>query len=183
MTYYCEVADVGSRLSLDSAQRTRAENRIKRHIRQAGIEIDQCFLEYGRDEPSGVIQETTLNSPIDISTDSTQFRVSSFIGFDSSGGKGNIDGDTFTYTSLQNVGGSHYIQGVSGLSFDHASGEIVQYGEFAHVVREICADLATASYLEDEGTMQTNADGGLRGQALRKRGMNALMRLAHMGEA
>jgi len=179
MVNYCDTADVGSRLGLDSAQRTRAESRLERCIRRAAIEIDQAFLDYGRDEPSGVIQETTLNSPIDISTDSTQFRVASFIGFDSNGGKGNIQGDTFTYTSLQNVGGSHYIQGVSGLSFDHASGEIVQYGEFVHVVREICADIAAGFYLEDESSMQNNGD--MRGTVLRERGMKNLTRLAHLG--
>jgi|DEB0MinimDraft_6_1074348.scaffolds.fasta_scaffold00371_7 hypothetical protein len=181
MTYYCSVADVGLRLGLDSAQRSRATNRITSCIRRASIKIDQCFLDYGRDEPSGVIQETTLSAAFDLSTDSTQFRVASFIGFDSSGGKGNINGDTFTYTSLQNVGGSHYIQGVTGLSFDHESGETVQYGEMAHVVREICADIATGIYLEDEATHQKSDD--MRGYNMRERGYMALQRLAHLGSA
>ena len=179
---YCSVADVGSRLGLDSAQRTRANNRIESCIRRSAIDIDQTFLEYGRDEPSGVIQQTTLSAAFDLATDSTQFRVASFTGFDSDGGKGNIEGDTFAYTSLQNVGGSHYIQGVTGLSFDHASGETVQYGEFAHVVREICADLAASYYLEDESMFQTTTtDGSLRSSALRERGERNLMRLAHLG--
>ena len=180
---YCSVADVGSRIGLDSAQRSRAESRIKRHIRQAVIYIDQSFVEYGRDEPSGVFVETTLNAAFDLATDSTQFRVASFNLFPSSGGKGNIDGDTFAYTGLNNAGGQYYITGVSGLSFDHASGAVVQVGEFAHILREVCADLAAAGYLEDEGTHQTGADGGLRGKSLRMRGEHCLQRLAHSGKA
>ena len=49
---YCSVADVGSRIGLDSAQRSRAESRIERHIRQTAIYIDQTFVEYGREEPT-----------------------------------------------------------------------------------------------------------------------------------
>ena len=109
MVYYCSVADVGSRIGLDSAQRSRAESRIIRQIRHAAIAIDQAFLEYGRDA--------------------------------------------------------------------------VQQGEFAHVLREICADLAASMYLEDEGTHQTGADGGLRGKSLRDRGNHCLQRLAHLGKA
>lgn len=180
---YCSRADVGSRLGLDSSQRARAGTRIDRYIRHASIHIDQIFLDYGRDEPSGAIQETTLSAAIDLATDSTQFRVSSFNGFNSSGGKGNINGDTFEYTTLQNVGGSYYIQGVTGLSFDHESGETVQYGEFAHVMREICADIAASFYMQDEGTMQTANDGGLRGQALYERATKFLLRVAHLGKA
>ena len=52
MTYYCSVADVGSRIGLDSQQRVRAESRINRHIRQSAIYIDQEFLDFGRAEPS-----------------------------------------------------------------------------------------------------------------------------------
>lgn len=175
MTHYCEVADVGSRLSLDSAQRTRAENRIERHIRQASIEIDQCFLEYGRDEPSIALAETRLDGAISVgATTITLTDASSF----SASGSGNIDSDSFSWTGKS----SNDLTGCAGISFNHNNNSKVQEGQYAHVVREICADLATASYLEDEGTMQTNADGGLRGQALRKRGMNALMRLAHMGD-
>lgn len=173
---YCTTADVGSRLSLDASQRTRANSRIKRHIRQASIEIDQCFHEYGRDEPSEAIYETTLNGAINAgATTITLTDASSF----SSSGNGNVDGDSFKWTGKS----SNDLTGVLGISFSHASGVSVQEGEVAHVMREICADLAASSYLEDEGTMQTNADGGLRGQALRKRAMNALIRLAHMGSA
>jgi hypothetical protein len=180
-TYYCTNADVGMRLGLDSGQRTRASSRIEACIRRASIKIDQCFLDYGRDEPSGALVETTLNAALDLATDSTQFRVSSFTGFPSSGGSGNISGDTFKYTGLNNAGGQYYVTGVTGLSFDHASGETVQVGELAHVVREICADIATGLYLEDEATMQNSKD--LRGTNMRERGMIELQRLAHMGKA
>jgi hypothetical protein len=177
MAFYCSEADVGMRLGLDSSQRTRASTRIKACIRRATIEIDQCFLEYGRDEPSGAIVETTLSAIFDISNDSTQFRVSSSTGFSASGGKGNIDGDTFAYTGIS----GDYITGVTGLSFDHASGETVQTGELAHVMREICADIAAGVYLEDEATHQTTSD--VRGKNLRERGMMRLRRVAHLGSA
>ena len=132
MAYYCSVADVGSRLGLDSAQRSRASSRITRHIRQATIFIDQSFLEYGRDEPSREIGETTANGAV--------------------------------------AAGATSIVLTSGT-------------EFAHVLREICADLSAGQYLEDEGTHQTGADGGLRGKSLRDRGQHCLQRLAHLGKA
>lgn len=49
------------------------------------------------------------------------------------------------------------------------------------VLTEICADLAAAYYMQDEGTAQTANDGGLRGQTLEKRAMRSLLRLAHLG--
>jgi hypothetical protein len=71
---------------------------------------------------------------------------------------------------------------VSGISFDHADGVAVQEGEFAHVLREICADLAASYYLEDESLFQTTGpEGSLRGTALRERGEMNLKRLAHLG--
>ena len=126
MTYYCSVADVGMRLGLDSAQRTRATSRITSCVRRASIKIDQCFLDYGRNEPSKSI-------------------------------------------------------GVTGLSFDHASGVAVQEGQMAHVLREICADIASGLYMEDEATHQNSGD--LRGKNLRERGYDELQRLAHLGQA
>ena len=176
MDFYCSVADVGSRLSLDSSQRTRAESRIERHIRQAAIEIDQCFLDYGRSEPSDFLAESTLNGAIVVNatsitlTDASSFSVS---------GNGSINGDSFSWTGKS----SNDLTGCTGITFAHNNNDKVYEGALTHVVREICADLAAASYLEDEGTMQTSNDGGLRGQALRKRATNALVRLAHMGEA
>ena len=93
-------------------------------------------------------------------------------------GNGNIDGDSFKWTGKS----THTLTGVSGLSADHASGVAVQEGEFAHVLREICADLAASYYLEDESLFQTTGpEGGLRGIALRERGEKNLTRLAHLG--
>ena len=56
----------------------------------------------------------------------------------------------------------------------------VQEGEMAHVLREICADLAAAYYMEDEGTFFIGGD-SLRGGMLRERGTMKLRRLAHIG--
>jgi len=44
MVYYCSTADVGSRLALDSAQRTRAGSRLTGAIRRATIDIDKCIV-------------------------------------------------------------------------------------------------------------------------------------------
>ncbi len=43
MVYYCTIVDVGSRLGLDSAQRTRSTTKLTSAIRRATIDIDQCF--------------------------------------------------------------------------------------------------------------------------------------------
>lgn len=174
MTYYCSVADVGLRLGLDSAQRSRANNRITSCIRRASIKIDQCFLDYGRNEPSKATQSNTLNGGISAgATTITLTDASSF----SSSGSGNVDGDSFSWTSKS----SNDLQGVTGISFDHADGVTVEEGEFAHVVREICADIATGIYLEDEATHQKSDD--MRGYNMRERGYMALQRLAHLGSA
>ena len=97
MVYYCSVADVGSRLGLDSAQRDRAQSRIIRHIRQTTIYIDQTFLQYGRDEPSRETAQTTLNGAV--SAGATTVTLTSVTGF-ASAGSGNIDGDSFTWTGI-----------------------------------------------------------------------------------
>ena len=176
MVYYCSVADVGSRIGLDSAQRSRAESRIIRQIRHATIAIEQTFLEYGRDEPSRETAQNTLNGAV--SAGATTITLTSASAFADSG-SGNIDGDSFTWSGKS----SNDLTGVTGISADHLTGVTVQQGEFAHVLREICADLAAAGYLEDEGTHQTGADGGLRGKSLRDRGEHCLQRLAHLGKA
>lgn len=175
MTYYCSVADVGSRLGLDSAQRTRANTKITNAIRRATIEIDQVFRDYGRDVPSREIAETTLSGTV--AAGATSVTLSSGTAFSSSG-NGNIDGDSFAWSGKT----SNTLTGVTGVSFDHASGVTVQEGEFAHVLREICGDMAAAYYLEDESMFQTTTtDGSLRSSALRGRGEKNLMRLAHLG--
>lgn len=174
MTRYCSVSDVGSRLGLDSSQRTRANSRIENCIRRATIEIDQCFLDYGRSEPSKSTADTTLNGAISAgATTITLTDASSF----STSGSGNIDGDSFTWTGKT----SNDLTGCTGISFDHATLVTVQEGKYAHVVREICADIAAGFYFEDESTMQMGKD--LRGSNLKDRGMTNLIRLAHLGDA
>ena len=174
MTYYCSVADVGIRLGLDSAQRSRANSRIISCIRRASIKIDQCFLDYGRDEPSKATKSTTSNGAISAgATTITLTDASSF----STSGKGNVDGDSFSLSGKA----SNDLTGVTGISFDHLTGVTVEEGEFAHVVREICGDIATGIYLEDEATHQKSDD--MRGYNMRERGYKQLQMLAHLGTA
>lgn len=174
MTYYCSVADVSIRLGLDSAQRSRANSRITACIRRASIKIDQCFLDYGRDEPSKATQSGTLNGAITAgATTITLTDASSF----SSHGYGNVDGDSFRW---QQKNGND-LEHVTGISFDHANGVTVEEGQLAHVVREICADIAAGIYLEDEATHQKSDD--MRGYNMRERGYKELQRLAHLGSA
>ena len=175
MTYYCTTSDVASRMGLDSGQRSRASTRLTSAIRRATIDIDQTFRDYGRDVPSHHIAETTLNGAI--SAGATTITLTSGTGF-SSAGNGNVDGDSFKWTGKS----SNDLTGVTGISFSHASGVTVQEGEMAHVLREICADLAAAYYFEDESMFQTTTtDGSLRSSALRERGEKNLKRLAHLG--
>ena len=176
MAYYCSVADAGQRLGLDSAQRTRANSRITSVIRRATIKIDQIFRDYGRDAPSREIASTTLNGAI--SANATTITLTSASSF-SSAGNGNVDGDSFSWTGKS----SNDLTGVSGISFDHLSGVTVEEGEFAHVLREICADLASSYYLQDDSVYQEGGmrDGGLRSNTLESRGKENLYRLAHLG--
>ena len=175
MVYYCSVADVGSRLGLDSAQRTRANTKITNVIRRATIDIDQMFRDYGRDVPSSEIGETTLDGAV--VAGATSVVLTSGTDF-ASAGNGNINGDSFAWTGKT----THTLTGVTGVSFDHADDVTVQEGEMAHVLREICGDIAASYYLEDESMFQTTTtDGSLRSSALRERGSTNLMRLAHLG--
>ncbi len=175
MVYYCSTSDVGSRLGLDSTQRTRAGSRLTSAIRRATIDIDQMYRDYGRDVPSKSIAETTLNGAI--SAGATTVTLTSGTGF-SSAGNGNIDGDSFAWTGKS----TNNLTGVTGISFDHASGVTVQEGEMAHILREICADIAAAYYFEDEAIFQTSSNKGtIRGNNLRERGFDNLKRLAHLG--
>tara|TARA_R110001592_G_scaffold104354_3_gene293725 strand:- start:34145 stop:34687 length:543 start_codon:yes stop_codon:yes gene_type:complete len=177
MTYYCSTADVGSRLALDSSQRTRAGTRLTSAIRRATIDIDQEFLQYGRSTPSKSIGDTTLNGLL--LAGATSVVLTSGTTFESAG-NGNIDGDSFAWTGKS----THTLTGVTGVSFDHADDAPVQSGEMAHVLREICADISAAYYLEDEAVFQSGADfekGGMRSNVLRQRGLDNLRRLAHLG--
>jgi hypothetical protein len=177
MVYYCSTADVGSRLGLDSAQRSRASSRLTNAIRRASIDIDQEFLSYGRATPARETNENTLDGAHHAGT--TTVDLTSASSFTSSG-SGNIDGDSFTWTGKS----SNQLTGVTGVSFDHLTGVLVQEGEFAHVLREVCGDLSAAYYLEDESVFQEGMafeNGGMRSNVLRERGLTNLRRVAHLG--
>ena len=175
MTYYCSVADVGSRLGLNSDQRTRATTRITSAIRRATIDIDQIYRDYGRNVRSKSIKSTTLDAAV--TAGATTVTLTSSTGF-STAGNGNIDGDSFAWTGKS----SNDLTGCTGISFDHADDSPVEEGEEAHVLREICADIAAAYYYEDEATFQSpGGEGGMRGTILRERGNSNLIRLAHLG--
>tara|TARA_R100000458_G_C8152089_1_gene159373 strand:+ start:72 stop:593 length:522 start_codon:yes stop_codon:yes gene_type:complete len=171
MVYYCSSNDVGSRLGLNNAQRTQASTKINAAIRRATIEIEQEFRDYGRDAPSRETAETTLDGAV--AAGATTVNLTSGTGF-SNAGSGNIDGDSFSWTGKS----TNQLTGVTGLSADHLDNVTVQQGEFAHILREVCADLAAAFYMEDEGgTIMSEAGGAL----LRERGTGNLKRIAHLG--
>lgn len=173
-TYYCSNADVGMRLGLDSAQRTRAASRITAAVRRSSIDIDQEFRYYGRTAPTKSIASTTLNGAITAgATTITLTDASSF----STAGNGDVNGDSFAWTGKS----TNDLTGVTGLSFDHASGDTVTEGEMAHVLREVCADLAAAYYLEDETAFHTSGGDPVRSNVLRERGEGNLKRIAHLG--
>jgi len=173
MASYCSSIDVGQRLGLNSAQRTAAASRLTSSIRRASIDIDQEFRDYGRDVPSRETAETTLDGAV--AAGATTITLTSGTGF-SNAGNGNIDGDSFAWTGKS----TNDLTGVTGISADHLSGVAVQQGEMAHVLREVCGDLAAAYYMEDEGTFFSGGD-SIRGNMLRERGTMNLRRLAHLG--
>ena len=173
MASYCSSIDAGQRLGLNSAQRTAAATKLSSAIRRAAIDIDQEFRDYGRNVPSRETAETTLDGAV--AAGATTVNLTSGTAF-SSAGNGNIDGDSFAWTGKS----TNQLTGVTGISEDHLDDVTVQEGEMAHVLREICADLAAAYYMEDEGTFFVGGD-SLRGGMLRERGTMNLRRLAHLG--
>lgn len=173
-TYYCSNADVGMRLGLDSAQRTRAATRITAAVRRASIDIDQEFRYYGRTAPTIGLATTTLDGAITPST--TTITLTSGTSF-STTGNGDVNGDSFAWTGKS----TNDLTGVTGLSFDHESGDTVTEGEMAHLLREVCGDIAAAYYLEDETVFHTSGADPLRSNVLRQRGEGNLQRIAHLG--
>ena len=169
---YCSTDDVSLRLGLDSAQRLRAETRLKSAIRRAGIYIDSVYRDYGRDAPSDATVETTLNGAITAgATTITLTDASSF----ASSGNGSIDGDSFKWTGKT----SNNLTGCSNISFDHASGVTVQQGELAHIMREVCADYAAGLYLQDDAALASQDP--LRSPMLMERAQDILFRYAKLG--
>ena len=173
MVYYCSSSDAGQRLGLNSAQRTAAASRLTTALRRASIDIDQEFRDYGRDTPSRETAQTTLDGAV--AAGATTVNLTTGTAF-SSAGNGNRDGDSFAWTGKS----TNQLTGVTGISADHLDDVTVQEGEMAHVLREVCADLAAAYYMEDEGTFFVGGD-SLRGGVLRERGTMNLRRLAHLG--
>ena len=173
MTYYCTTADVGSRLGLNAAQRDRAGSRMTNAIRRATIDIDQEFRYYGRTTPSRETAETTLDGAHAAGTTTVDLTSGGAFGVP---GNGNIDGDSFAWTGRA----GNQLTGVTGLTGDHSSGVTVQQGEMAHILREVCADIAAGYYLEDEAAFAEGGD-GIRGNILRERGNGNLRRIAHLG--
>jgi len=173
-TYYCSNADVGMRLGLDSAQRTRADSRITAAVRRSSIDIDQEFRYYGRDAPTKSITSNTLNGAI--TAGATTITLTSGTAF-STAGNGDVNGDSFAWTGKS----TNDLTGVTGLSFDHDTGDTVTEGEMAHLLREVCADIAAAYYLEDETAFHTSGADPLRSNVLRERGVGNLKRIAHLG--
>ena len=169
---YCSVSDVSLRLGLDSAQRTRATSRIESVVRRATIHIDSVFRDFGRDAPSEAIVETTLNGSV--SAGATTLTLTSASGF-SSAGNGNVGGDSFAWTGKS----SNDLTGVTGLSLDHASGASVQEGEFAHIMREVAADIAAGMYFQDEAVFSSESE--MRSPMFMARGNELLYRYARLG--
>lgn len=113
---------------------------------------------------TGIISSTSITSVGVYTVAPTAITIS---------GVGNGNGSitpTFTFTKLT---------GTTGLSFDHASGVAVQEGELAHIIREVCADLAAGYIYEDQAVFGDGKD--LRANTFRKRGTEALYRIAHHG--
>ena len=172
MVYYCSSSDAGQRLGLNSAQRTAAASRLTTALRRASIDIDQEFRDYGRDTPSRETAQTTLDGAV--AAGATTINLTTGTAF-SDAGNGNIDGDSFAWTGKS----TNQLTGVTGISADHLDDVTVQEGEMAHILREVCADLAAAYYMEDEGTF-FSAGESIRGNLLRERGTMSLRRNAHL---
>ena len=173
MASYCSSIDVGQRLGLNSAQRTSAATRLSSSIRRAAIDMDQEFRDYGRNAPSRETAQTTLDGAV--AAGATTVNLTTGTAF-SDAGNGNIDGDSFAWSGKS----TNQLTGVTGITEDHLDDVTVQEGEMAHILKEICADLAAAYYMEDEGTFFTSGE-SMRGGMLRERGTMNLRRLAHLG--
>ena len=143
MSSYCSSIDVGQRLGLNSAQRTSASTRLSSAIRRAAIDIDQEFRDYGRNAPSRETAETTLDGAV--AAGATTVNLTSGTAF-SDAGNGNIDGDSFAWTGKS----TNQLTGVTGITEDHLDDVTVQEGEMAHVLKEICADLAGPRWADSD---------------------------------
>ena len=172
MVSYCSSSDVGQRLGLNSAQRSAAATKLSPSIRRAAIDIDQEFRDYGRNVPSRETAQTTLDGAV--AAGATTVNLTTGTAF-SDAGNGNIDGDSFAWTGKS----TNDLTGVSGLSADHSTLTTVQEGEFAHVLREVAADISAALYMEDESAFQDAVSP--RASNLRVRSEDTLHKTARLG--
>lgn len=172
MTYYCSTDDVSIRLGLDAAQKARATTRLTSVIRRATVEIDSVYRDYGRDTPSRETATTTLNGSVVAAA--VTITLTSGTDF-SAAGNGNIDGDSFAWTGKS----TNDLTGCTGISADHATAATVEEGEFAAVMREVCADVAAGLYLQDEAALSTES--ALRAPIYAERGYSLLYRTAKLG--
>ena len=171
MAYYCATSDVADRMSLSSQERLSASAKITSAIRRATIEIDQEFYDRGRSEPSKSIADNTLNGAV--SAGATTVVLTSGTNFSSSG-NGNIDGDSFSWTGKS----TNNLTGCTGISFDHITGVAVQEGEIAHILREICADIAAGFIYEDQAVF---GERDMKANTFHQRGAAALEKIARLG--
>ena len=126
---------------------------------------------FGNATVAAVLNNNGIISSVNITAGGVYTVAPTAIAISHSGNSAGSITSAFTFNRLT---------GVSNISADHASGVNIQDSEMAHVIREICADLAAAYYMEDEGTFFTGGE-SLRGGVLRERGTMNLRRLAHLG--
>jgi hypothetical protein len=84
-----------------------------------------------------------------------------------------------TNASITSTFTMNRLTGCTGISFDHATAVTVQEGEMAHILREVCADIAAGFIYEDQAVFGDGKD--LRSNTFRQRGIESLKRLAHHG--
>ena len=123
---------------------------------------------FGDNTLTAVLASTGVISSVNITAGGVYTAAPTGISISGGGNNGSIT-PTFTFNRLT---------GVTNISADHASGVAIQESAMAHILREVCADLAAAFYMEDEGGTIMSARGGA---VLRDRGTINLKRLAHLG--
>ena len=138
MVYYCSLNDVGSRLGLNSAQRSSANNKINSGIRRASIDINQEFRDYGRTAPSREQGESTTSAIANVKD--TTVSVVNANDF-ATAGEGNIDGESFSWTGKNG--------GVSALTIVNA-GANYQAGTLSGNPLAMAAGLAMLNALEED---------------------------------
>jgi hypothetical protein len=127
--------------------------------------------DFGDNTLTAVLASTGVISSVAITSGGIYTVAPTAIAISDGGGSNGSVTSAFTFNRLT---------GVTNISADHASGVTIQEGDMAHVLREVCADLAAAFYMEDEAGTIMSEQGGI---ILRERGTTNLKRLAHLGTA